>query len=310
MRLDKPAGYFAFYFPHVYGLLFAQAVSTSSSFQEQIGAHFCILLGSLFLRGAACTWNDVLNAPYDRQVARCRLRPIARHTVSRPAALLFMVTQTALGVMLTLAPHPHECQAPAISLIATQAVYPLCKRFTNYSQLLLGISFAMGLGVGAGGGGLDVGGIMNKLVAAAVSSGDFTQGIATLTASERLVLGSLTCLFVVIVLNTLIYDTIYGHQIDDMKAGVKSLAVAWRDDTKRNCAILAIAEIALLVAISFIAELGVGFDILGVCGTALVLTIMLYRVRLDDPGSCMWCFNWLVWGTGVTLMLGLISACV
>ncbi|KAF7938325.1 hypothetical protein BELL_0283g00070 [Botrytis elliptica] len=301
MRIEKPAGYFAFYFPHIAGLLFAQSHAANlsfprPSFEQRLVPHLYVLSGCLFLRGAACTWNDFLDAPYDRQVARCRLRPIARNAVSGPAALGFMAIQTVLGVLTTLAPLPHSARAPAALLSATQIVYPLCKRFTDYPQLWLGVSFAFGVGVGAGAGGIDFVEMCGRLDA--------------LEGSETRILCTLDCLYFFVVLNTLIYDTIYGHQDlkDDLKAGVKSLAVAWRDNTKRNCTGLAVIEIALLLATSILGRLTMGFDILAIGGTTLVLIVMLYSVKLEDPESCMSCFKWLIWGTGATLSLGLLSS--
>ncbi|KAF7893157.1 uncharacterized protein EAF02_000695 [Botrytis sinoallii] len=236
------------------------------------------------------------DAPYDRQVARCRLRPIARNAVSGPAALGFMAIQAVLGVLTTLAPLPHSARVPAALLSATQIVYPLCKRFTDYPQLWLGVSFAFGVGVGAGAGGIDFVEMCGRLDA--------------LESSETRILCILACLYFFVVLNTLIYDTIYGQQDlkDDLKAGVKSLAVAWRDNTKRNCAVLAVIEIALLLATSILGRLTMGFGILAIGGTTLVLIMMLYSVKLEDPESCMSCFKWLIWGTGATLSLGLLSS--
>ncbi|THV52356.1 hypothetical protein BGAL_0081g00070 [Botrytis galanthina] len=301
MRIEKPAGYFAFYFPHIAGLLLAQSHAANVSFprpslEQRLVPHLYILSGCLFLRGAACTWNDFLDAPYDRQVARCRLRPIARNAVSRPAALVFMAVQTVLGVLTTLAPLPQAARAPVALLSATQIVYPLCKRFTDYPQLWLGASFAFGVGVGAGAGGVDLLEMCGRLDA--------------LADSETRILCTLSCLYFFVVLNTLIYDTIYGHQDlkDDLKARVKSLAVAWRNNTKRNCAVLAVIEIALLVATSILGNLTTGFDILAIGGTTLVLSKMLYSVKLEDPESCMSCSKWLIWGTGATLSLGLLSS--
>jgi 4-hydroxybenzoate polyprenyltransferase len=140
----------------------------------------------------------VLDAPYDRQVERCRLRPIARYAVSSRSALLFMAAQIVLGVFVTLAPLPHGSRAPAALLTGTQIVYPLFKRFTNYPQLWLGSSFALGLGVGAGAGGLDLGAILIRLS----RNIDPSQEITALEAQDIHVLGALAYLFAAILLNT------------------------------------------------------------------------------------------------------------
>ncbi|KAH6670724.1 UbiA prenyltransferase family [Halenospora varia] len=318
MRLEKPAGYFAVYFPHLHGLLFALALSSSApSFSQQVLAHACIILGCIILRGAACTWNDTLDAPYDRLVARCRLRPIARGSVTPTAALIFMVVQTILGVVFTLLPLPKASWWPAAALTATQVVYPLCKRFTYYPQVMLGMSFASGLGVGAGAGDIDLVLVTWKLVKGVVNTAvtwniDLSHAWMALESNERKILGAFSCLFTSIVINTLVYDTIYGHQdlADDIKAGVKGAAVAWRGNTKRICVVLAVFETLLVAAAGHIAGFGIGFYILAAGGTAGVLGTMIYRVRLNDPASCMWCFTWIILGTGFAWTFGLLAACV
>ena len=324
MRLHKPAGYFAFYFPHLTGLLFAQAISPSARslpLLRQLVIHVCLLSGTLFLRGAACTWNDIVDADSDRQVARCQSRPIARYAVTRPAALLFTAVQMIFGIAFGLAPLPRACWASAAMLTATQLVYPTFKRFTNYPQVWLGISFGWGLGVGAGAANLDLVAMLVQVKDAmdlsfAQSAQQHLQervvsilaGVApTPNAHDLHVLGGITCLYVAGAINTLIYDTIYGHQDlrDDIKAGVKSVAVVWRDETKRYCALLALLEVALLAATGSIAGLGTTFGVVAVGGTAFVLLTLLYKVRLNEPASCMWCFKWMIWGTGSALSIGL-----
>ncbi len=196
--------------------------------------------------------------------------------------------------MGTLATLPRGCRAPAAILTATQVIYPLCKRFTNYPQLFLGISFALGLGVGAGAAGVNFGELLE------------------IGESRRNARSSFACMFIAIVLNTLVYDTIYGHQdlADDVKVGVKSSAVAWNKNTKWICSTLGGVEVALLIATSSIARLGLGFDILAVGGTICVLTRTLQCVKLDNPASCMWGFKQLICGTGIAWTLGLFSACI
>lgn len=304
MRLDKPAGYFAFYFPHLVGLLFAKSALQSplpSSLAREVAVHVCLLVGTLFLRGASCTWNDTLDAPYDRQVERCRSRPIARGAVSRLGGVLFTIEQTVLGLLLTLAPLPRACWAPAILLAATQVVYPLFKRFTDYPQVWLGFSFGCGIGVGAGAGGMDLATMFTELVSGNNSS--------SLVAEHCQIIGAALCLYAAGAANTIIYDTIYGHQdlADDIKAGVRSLAVAWQGSTKRNCIALAIIEVALLAAVGCLTSYGLWYNTIVVGGTALVLSTMLYLVELTNPASCMWCFNWLIWGTGAVLVTGLLA---
>lgn len=285
MRLHKPAGYYAFYFPHLFGTLYASAISSPRPepyllFQKNL----LFIGGSLLLRGAACTWNDTLDADYDRQVARCRHRPVARGAVSPLAAHIFTLVQTAIGVAF-LCQLPETCRLPAILLTATMAVYPLCKRVTHYPQVALGCSFALGQLVGAAGMGLDV------------------------QQQEPYKIAGIGCLYLSNVVNTVIYDAVYAHQDleDDLKAGVKSVAVAWRDKTKSILCLLSLAEVGLLGAAGFLLGMGFFYYVAAVAGTAEVLATMIRKVRLDVPDSCGNWFKWTIWLTGGTLSLGLLG---
>ena len=165
------------------------------------------------------------------------------------------------------------------------AVYPLCKRVTHYPQVVLGCSFALGQLVGAAGMGLDV------------------------QQQEPYKVAGIGCLYLSNVVNTVIYDTVYAHQDleDDLKAGVKSVAVAWRDKTKAILCLLSIAEVGLLGAAGFLLEMGFFYYVAAVAGTAEVLAAMIRKVRLDVPESCGNWLKWTIWLTGGTLSLGLLG---
>ena len=297
MRLGKPAGYWAFFLPHLFGSLHAAALNPAASTSLRLfSANALMLGGSLFLRGASCTWNDILDYKYDQQVRRCQNRPIARGAVSRTQAFVFMLGQTALGAGFFLLPLPHGCLAPAGLLITSQAVYPLFKRFTNYPQLWLGMSLGFGQLVGAAATGMDP---ISTAVAATRNHGLQATRAGT----------SLGLLYAAGVVNTIIYDTVYGHQdlADDLKAGVRSVAVAWKDHTKRNCGILVCLEASLLVLAGMASNYGAGYFNTAVGCTTSVIAILLHQVQLDVPESCMTCFNRMIALTGITLSVGLFS---
>ena len=56
MRLHGPAGYYAFYFPHLFGTLYASVLISPVPAPSQLfRANILFIIGSLFLRGAACS---------------------------------------------------------------------------------------------------------------------------------------------------------------------------------------------------------------------------------------------------------------
>ncbi|MCJ1238155.1 hypothetical protein MMC14_006144 [Varicellaria rhodocarpa] len=295
MRIAKPAGYFAFYFPHLFGTLYGLAmVSPSMSRNHLLVVHVCFLAGSIFLRGAACTWNDFLDRDFDKRVARCQHRPLARGAITPDAALLFIAKQAIVGGLF-FALLPSACYVPAAMLAASQVVYPFCKRFTNYPQLVLGFSLALGHLVGAAGVGLDWVGFLIT-----------TQSERSSKDDQALI--GMGCLYLASVINTLIYDTIYGHQdlADDLKAGVKSIAVAWQHTTRRNCSLLASVEVFLLAVAGSVSGFEFWYFISAVLGTAGVFASMFVKVQLDKPESCGAWFQYLIGLTGCTLSVGLI----
>ncbi|CAD6569069.1 MAG: Para-hydroxybenzoate--polyprenyltransferase, mitochondrial precursor (PHB:polyprenyltransferase) [Alectoria sarmentosa] len=286
MRLHKPAGYYAFYFPHLFGTFIAAVLSSSVPSVSSL-AYVCAIhgLGNLFLRGAACTWNDTLDAPLDRQVGRCRHRPVARGAVSPNTAHIFTIAQTAVWI-LTLSWLPRECDVPAALFAAIMAVYPLCKRVTNFPQVVLGFSLALGQSVGMA-----------------------SLGVDPFPPTSPKVRLALACVYFSNVVNAIIYDTVYAHQDlqDDLKAGVMSMAVACAGQTKKVLSVLGMAEIALLASTGCLLGLGAWFWGAAVGGTAIVLGWMIVTVRLEEAEDCWRWFKWCIWFIGGTLCLGLLG---
>jgi 4-hydroxybenzoate polyprenyltransferase len=283
MRLDKPGGFYAFYFPYVTGLSYAACISESSGLVINpltiLHRATIFFVGSIFLRGAACTWNDNIDQEYDRKVARCRLRPIARGAVSTIEGHLFTVIQTLIGSLL-FTQLPTECIYDTVPITILFAIYPFGKRFTDYPQLILGFPFA--------------GAIIMSCHSLAIDPWT-PQAVA-----------STTSLVMANVLWTMVYDTIYAHQDkkDDEKAGVKSMAVRFKDSTKTISSILGVAVISLLVTTGVLLNLSWIYFLLTCGGTSASLTAMISLVNLDTPSNCMWWFTWGFWMVGASLVTG------
>ncbi|HWK01209.1 MAG TPA: UbiA family prenyltransferase, partial [Xanthobacteraceae bacterium] len=59
-------------------------------------------IGAIVMRGAGCTWNDILDRKLDAAVERTRSRPIPSGQVSVKAALAFLVLQALIGLAVLL----------------------------------------------------------------------------------------------------------------------------------------------------------------------------------------------------------------
>ena len=282
MRLDRPAGFYAFYVPYLIGVGYAANLAEPVPRPSQVlflGVFF--LFFCIILRGVACAWNDNIDQEFDRKVARCQSRPIARGAITT-----FQGHVLAICLILAEAPFlmilPRDCTYHVVCINVLFGFYPFMKRVTNYPQLFLGFPFAWAIPLSCASLGLD-------------------------PSRERL---SMACLFGANVLWTMIYDTVYAHQDvkDDVKAGVKSMAVRFRHSTKIMASVLAVGQISLLVATAVLAHLSIIFTLIGCLGSAIALWAMLAKVNLDDSRSCAWFFHYGFWYVGGCIIIGFFGA--
>ena len=283
MRLEKPAGLYAFYFPYLVGLCYAACIAEPTPLTEEIFAlSGLFLVGCIILRGAACTWNDNMDQDFDRKVARCRMRPIARGAVTTTQGHLFTVVLTLIGAPL-FAFLPLQCAYHAMPIMILFGIYPFAKRFTHYPQLVLGFPFAWGVIISC----------------AALKIDPFSKELVTPT----------TTLLLANILWTMIYDTIYAHQDikDDVKAGVKSMAVRFANSTKLLASNLAVFQILLLLMTGWYASLSTVYFVVTCGGTTTALVVMIANVNLDQPASCAWWFQYGFWFVGGSAITGLFG---
>ena len=282
MRIHKPFGTMNIFFPYLFGSLFAGCVSDPSIRPGSLLIHIGALFGAAFiLRSAGCTWNDIADRDLDRLVERTRLRPMAQGAISLPAAYVFTAAQVGIWLAALARLLPGRWPLYAAPLLFLVWLYPFAKRFTHFAQLLLGVTLGWGVLIGAAVVGLDVWG--------------------TDAAAER---SGLAGLYLVYVVWTVIHDTVYAHQDvrDDMKAGIKSMAVLWLYWTKALLWVLSVVQVGILWGIGIWMGAGAWHYYVAVGGNVVVLQIMIIKVDLDDPQDCLWWFQ-----TGSLLVGGTIA---
>src|SRR5690606_8569704 len=151
-------------------------------------------IGAVVMRGAGCTWNDLVDRDIDAMVERTRSRPIPSGQVSAAAAAAFLLLQAFVGLAVLLTFNRFVIFG-GIASLAIVAVYPFMKRITWWPQVTLGLAFSWGalMGWAAAFGRLDA------------------PALLLYAGSIAWVIG---------------YDTIYAHQDreDDALVGVKSTA--------------------------------------------------------------------------------------
>jgi 4-hydroxybenzoate polyprenyltransferase len=100
-------------------------------------------VGAIAMRGAGCTYNDILDRKLDAEVERTRNRPLPSARVSVRAAAAFVVVQALIGLAVLLCFNLFSIWL-GIASLGVVAIYPLMKRVTSWPQATLGLAFSWG----------------------------------------------------------------------------------------------------------------------------------------------------------------------
>lgn len=138
--------------------------------------------GALIMRGAGCTINDLWDKDIDAKVERTKNRPLVNNEIKPLDAWVFLSGQLSVGLMVLLQLNWTSIVIGACSL-GLVTIYPLMKRITYWPQLVLGMTFNYG----------------------ALLGWCATQGSIDLAACLPLYVAGISW--------TIIYDTIYAHQV-------------------------------------------------------------------------------------------------
>jgi 4-hydroxybenzoate polyprenyltransferase len=256
-RLDRPIGSWLLLLPCWWSVGLA-AVGA----REGVNLWHLVLffVGAFAMRGAGCTWNDIVDRDLDARVERTRSRPIPSGQVTVATAAAFLVLQAMIGLAVLLQFNRFTIYVGLTSL-GVVAVYPFMKRITYWPQIVLGLAFSWGalMGWPATFAQLDPPALL--LYAGAISW----------------VIG---------------YDTIYAHQDreDDALIGIKSTALLFRERTKPMLALFYALAVALIALAGFSAGAGLIFA-LGLLAFALHLAWQIARLDVDDPINCLAVFK-------------------
>ncbi len=191
-RLDRPIGWRLLLLPCWMGVCLTR---TGEGFWlNDLWLAALFLIGAVAMRGAGCTYNDIVDRDIDAKVARTRTRPLPSGAVSVRGAWMWTLAQCAIGLLVLLA-LPRLAQIMALAAVPLVALYPFMKRITWWPQAWLGIVFSWG-----------------ALVAGA--------------AIDREIRPETLLLYAGCIAWTIAYDTIYALQDieDDALVGVKSTA--------------------------------------------------------------------------------------
>ena len=136
-RLDRPVGYWLLALPGWIGLAFATLSHGFASSDLKLAV--LILIGAIAMRGAGCTYNDIVDQDLDRQVERTALRPLPAGTVTTQQAWIWLLAQCGVGLIVLLC-LPRLAQIISLCSIPLVAAYPFMKRITWWPQIWLGMT--------------------------------------------------------------------------------------------------------------------------------------------------------------------------
>jgi len=243
-RFDRPVGFWLLLLPGWWVLPL-----TSLSLLECLKIMFIFLIGSIVMRAAGCTVNDLWDKDIDKKITRTKNRPLARGDVSVNQALVFLFIMSLIG-LICLYQLNTKTWFVAISAIPLVIIYPLAKRFTKWPQVVLGLTFS------------------------------WAVPTAWASASENWNLGIILIYFAT-VFWIIGYDTIYGCQDknEDEKFGVKNSAVSAKNFLSAFVSISYILFFILLIVGGYFLQANF-FWFLGVmlCGIHLLFQV----IKLQD----------------------------
>jgi 4-hydroxybenzoate polyprenyltransferase len=278
-RWDRPIGWQLLMWPCFWsaGLAANAAASAGTfSFSRFVFHLLLFFIGAVAMRGAGCTYNDIVDHDIDMEVARTRSRPLPSGRVTRLQAKVFMALQALAGLLVLLQFNGFSIFLGVFSLVFV-AVYPFAKRFTDWPQFFLGLAFSWGalMGWSAEFGWVGMAAIVLYLAAIAWTVG---------------------------------YDTIYAYQDreDDELIGVRSTARRFGDNP-RPWLFALYGLTVLLLFVSFVIA-GAGF--LAYIGLLVAAIMLFYQILVLDIHDAMQClalfkFNSVV---GLIVFTGLCAA--
>jgi 4-hydroxybenzoate polyprenyltransferase len=256
-RLDRPIGSWLLLMPCWWSVGLAAVHARS---QVNVWHLLLFFIGAFAMRGAGCTWNDIVDRDLDARVERTRSRPIPSGQVTVASAAAFLVLQALVGLAVLLQFNRFTIYVGFASL-AVVAIYPFMKRITYWPQIVLGLAFSWGALMG------------------------WPATFARLDLPALLLYAGAICWVIG-------YDTIYAHQDreDDALIGIKSTALLFRERTKPMLALFYALAAALIALAGWSAGAGLVFA-LGLLAFAAHLAWQIARLDVDDPIDCLVVFK-------------------
>ncbi|MBJ6124400.1 4-hydroxybenzoate octaprenyltransferase [Microvirga splendida] len=140
-RIERPIGWWLLLLPCWWSAALA-ALHAGRPWPDPL---HCVLflIGAVAMRGAGCTYNDIVDRDLDTQVERTRQRPLPSGQITLKGALVFLALQGLVGLLVLLQFNGFAI-AMGFASLGIVALYPFMKRFFWMPQIVLGLAFAWG----------------------------------------------------------------------------------------------------------------------------------------------------------------------
>jgi 4-hydroxybenzoate polyprenyltransferase len=253
-RADRPIGFWLLAMPCFWSVALAER-GRDATFPD-LWLLLLFAIGAFAMRGAGCTYNDIVDRDIDAQVARTRSRPIPSGQVSLKAAMAFMVFLCLVGLAVLLSFNPFTILLGILALPIV-ALYPFVKRFSYWPQAVLGMAFGWGALMG------------------------YAAVTGTLALPAFLLYGGAICWIIG-------FDTIYGHQDreDDVLLGLRSTSLKFGRNTRTWLFGFYTAAWTLILLAGLAAGAEIVF-LLGMVAAGAHLFWQVATLEIDDGANCL-----------------------
>jgi 4-hydroxybenzoate polyprenyltransferase len=253
-RIDRPIGIWLLVLPCYWAVALAYR-GTGAAYPDPTTL-LLFALGAIVMRGAGCSYNDIIDREIDAGVARTRSRPLPSGAVTLRQASIFMGILSLIGLAVLLSFNSFTILL-GLGVLPIVALYPFVKRYSFWPQAVLGLAFNWGALLGF----------------AAV------QGRLGWPAFV-LYLGAIAW--------TIGYDTIYAHQDreDDALIGMKSTALKFGRAT-RGWLVLFYSVAWSAITFAGVAAGAETMFLLGMVGAGAQLAWQVVTLNIDDAENCL-----------------------
>ncbi len=258
-RLERPIGWWLLLWPCLWSLTLAVATKPAHQLPpvwQILWYAFAFWLGAVAMRGAGCTYNDLVDHKIDAKVERTRSRPLPANQTTRTRAWLWLGLQALIGLFVLLQ-FNHFAILLGLSSLGVVAIYPFMKRVTHWPQLVLGLAFSWG-----------------ALMGWAAINGALSPAPVLMYAAG--------------IVWTIGYDTIYAHQDkeDDVMIGVKSTALLFADHTKQWLLGFYAVMVLLMAGAFWVA--GVAWPAyLGLMAATIHMGWQIWNLDISNSAQCL-----------------------